>query len=158
MKSVYIETTIPSFYHETRPTDPAKTWRAVTRKWWDEKRFNYALYSSRWVLAELVLAPRGKAHKCRNLLRTVSILENPRNFRSIVDYYIEHRLMPGEASNDAAHLAIASAYKMDFLLTWNCKHLANAHKMEHIGVLNKRLGLHTPIITTPLGLMESAEK
>ena len=51
------------------------------------------------------------------------------------------------------HLAIASMHSVDFLLTWNCRHLANANKVQHVAVLNGRLGLHVPVITTPMLLM-----
>jgi len=61
--------------------------------------------------------------------------------------------MPAEAAGDAYHLAFACLQKVDFLLTWNCKHLANANKVQHLTVLNGRLGLPTPVITTPLTLM-----
>lgn len=61
--------------------------------------------------------------------------------------------MPGDALGDAAHLALASVHAVDYLLTWNCKHLANANKTQHLRVLNARLGLHVPILTTPLTLV-----
>jgi hypothetical protein len=60
--------------------------------------------------------------------------------------------MPKVAEGDALHLAYASFYKIDFLLTWNCKHLANANKYQHIRIINTRLQLHTPEIVTPLAL------
>lgn len=61
--------------------------------------------------------------------------------------------MPTEAAGDAYHLAMASLHRMDFLLTWNCRHLANANKQRHLALLNGRLGLPMPIITTPLTLI-----
>ncbi|MFG0285997.1 MAG: hypothetical protein ACF8R7_16390 [Phycisphaerales bacterium JB039] len=60
--------------------------------------------------------------------------------------------MPADAAGDAGHLALASLHGIDFLLTWNCRHLANANKMRHMAVLNGRLGLQTPVITTPFNL------
>jgi hypothetical protein len=61
--------------------------------------------------------------------------------------------MPREAEGDAYHLALASLCKVDFLLTWNCQHLANANKVRHLTILNSRLGLAMPVITTPLTLI-----
>ena len=55
---------------------------------------------------------------------------------------------------DALHVAIASYHKMDYLLTWNCNHLANANKKKHLRRLNERLRLNTPEIITPLELMD----
>jgi len=71
----------------------------------------------------------------------------------IVSTYVENFLMPAEFSGDALHLAYASYYKIDFLMTWNCEHLANANKRQHIRVINTRLGLAVPEIVTPLELV-----
>lgn len=60
--------------------------------------------------------------------------------------------MPRISTGDGLHLAYASLYKIDFLLTWNCNHLANANKKHHIRVINTRLGLFVPEITTPMEL------
>lgn len=57
--------------------------------------------------------------------------------------------MPAGAGGDAYHLTMASYYSVDYLLTWSCRHLANANKIKHIAVVNARLGLSVPIITTP---------
>jgi hypothetical protein len=65
--------------------------------------------------------------------------------------------MPKSLLGDAIHLAYASFYRIDFLLTWNCNHLANANKKRHIQVLNDRLGLFTPEIITPMELFEEEE-
>ncbi|GAG25498.1 unnamed protein product [marine sediment metagenome] len=153
MSSVYIETTVPSYYHETRSSPRIAAWRDVTRQWWDRHRRRYDLYISRFVLAELARAPAPKAGRARSLLKGVSVLDEPPGLEEVVAYYIEQKLMPAEAGGDAVHLALASMHSMDFLLTWNCQHLANANKIQHMAVLNGRLRLHLPVITTPLTLM-----
>jgi len=61
--------------------------------------------------------------------------------------------MPNDPQGDALHLAIASYHKVDALLTWNCKHLANANKFDHIRRINYEIGLPTPILTTPLNYL-----
>jgi len=61
--------------------------------------------------------------------------------------------MPNDPTGDALHLAIASYHQCDFLLTWNCKHLANANKFQHIKQINTRLGLSAPTLITPLELL-----
>ena len=63
--------------------------------------------------------------------------------------YIAAKVMPGFPVRDALHVAVACWYKMDFLLTWNCVHIANANKMRHLRTVNARLGLATPLIITP---------
>jgi hypothetical protein len=70
----------------------------------------------------------------------------------ITQEYVDNYVMPRVLEGDARHLAYASFYEMDFLLTWNCNHLANANKKQHIQVINKRLKLSTPEIVTPLTL------
>ena len=57
--------------------------------------------------------------------------------------------MPQDVLGDALHLALASYHKCDYLLTWNCKHLANPNKFKHMRIVNTSLGLYTPEITTP---------
>jgi hypothetical protein len=71
----------------------------------------------------------------------------------IVEAYIRHKVMPGDPLGDALHLALASYHKCDFLLTWNCRHLANANKFGHIRRINTVLGLFVPMLVTPLELL-----
>ncbi len=71
----------------------------------------------------------------------------------IVEAYVRHRLMPTDPSVDALHLALASYHKCEFLVTWNCQHLANANKYGHIRRVNNLLGLYVPVLATPLELL-----
>ena len=92
---------------------------------------------------------------CLKLPESLPVLSVPDPIADIVETYIEHQLMPRDPTGDALHLAIASYHHCRFLLTWNCAHLANANKQEHIRHVNALLGLHVPVLTTPLELMES---
>ncbi|MCI0356413.1 MAG: type II toxin-antitoxin system VapC family toxin, partial [Acidobacteria bacterium] len=71
----------------------------------------------------------------------------------IVRVYIQHKVMPADPGGDALHLALASYHKCDFLVTWNCRHLANANKFGHIRRINTLLGLFVPALVTPLELL-----
>ncbi len=73
--------------------------------------------------------------------------------RKFVEVYVANYLVPSIDLRDGFQLAFACFYKMDYLLTWNCAHLANVHKQEHIRIINLRLALHTPAIITPLELL-----
>lgn len=84
----------------------------------------------------------------------LKVLEFSQPIGQIAEIYIEQRLMPSDSAGDALHLAIASYHKCDYLLTWNCKHLANANKFGHIRRINERLHLHTPELVTPLELTQ----
>jgi predicted nucleic acid-binding protein len=153
MLSVYIETTVPSFYFETRSGPRMVAWRQATRRWWDEFRGHYKVVTSEFVLAELRRAPQAKAKSALGLIADVPLLKpTPEVFEAAMRY-AEERLMPSDALGDAAHLAIASAHGVDVLLTWNCRHLANANKASHIRALNERLGLPVPMIVTPMNLI-----
>ena len=76
----------------------------------------------------------------------------------IIKAYVDHRLMPASDVGEAAHLAIASFHAVDYLLTWNCRHLANANKFEQIRSINRRLGLLTPELVTPEQMFEEAAR
>ncbi len=153
MPSVYIETTIPSFYHETRRDPTIVAWRSATRRWWHKYRVLYDLYTSGFVYAELDLGPPAKRRRGIALLRQAQSLDEPPGLEDVIAFYIQHHLMPDDAKGDAAHLAMASMHHMNFLLTWNCRHLANANKVRHLTVLNARLGLPVPVVTTPYSLI-----
>ncbi|CAG0980144.1 hypothetical protein PHYC_01721 [Phycisphaerales bacterium] len=153
MPRVFIETTIPSFYFETRTDRRSQDWRDQTRRWWDDHRARYELVTSPLVLLEYRRSPVGKSSEAEQFFARVRLLDTPPEFESVVSHYIQQRLMPADAKGDAAHLAMASLHAADFLLTWNCQHLANANKQRHIRVINERLGLSTPIITTPFELI-----
>lgn len=130
----------------------AKAWRIATRQWWEDQRQQYELWTSRFVDEELAHAPASKRTLAEELIRDVSRLAELKEVSQVARMYVRNRLMPAEAGGDAFHLAMASVHAIDFLLTWNCRHLANANKMEHLRVINTRMGLSVPIVTTPLNL------
>ena len=92
-----------------------------------------------------------------SLVRDLPALEINQPVIDAVSAYISHRLMPADPTGDALHLAIASSHKIDFILTWNCRHLANANKFAHIRRVNGILGLFVPSLITPLELLGEAE-
>jgi len=152
---VYIETTIPSFYHETRKDIESLSRHHWTRKWWDEHRQEYELCTSFAVLQELASPayPSAKREKSLHLLREVPMLGESVRIGEIIRAYQKHKLMPQSPTGDALHLALASVHGCDFLLTWNCVHLANPNKLDHIRHVNERLGLPMPMLLTPVDLL-----
>lgn len=150
---VYIETTIPSFYHEVRATPDIVARRDWTRRWWDGAMDRYELVTSPAVLDELAggLPERGAMRL--DLVRDLPLLPIEPAILEIVQSYILYRLMPADPGGDAMHLALASYHKCDFLVTWNCQHLANANKFGHIRRVNTMLGLFVPALVTPLELL-----
>ncbi|MEI7867047.1 MAG: hypothetical protein WCI11_04075 [Candidatus Methylumidiphilus sp.] len=82
----------------------------------------------------------------------IQVLPPDEHVFEVAQVYLDNYLMPRSLTGDAIHLAYASYYKIDFLLTWNCNHLANANKKQHIRIINTRLYLRTPETITPLEL------
>ena len=148
----YIETTIPNFYYDARPDGAVISRRAWTRKWWSTRDL-YELSTSPAVLTELSAGTSQFVALRLKLLDGMEILPSVPEMAGIVQTYIDHKLMPGNPSGDALHLALASFYECDFIVSWNCKHLANPNKFAHIRSINRRLGLHVPEIVTPLELL-----
>ena len=150
---VYIETSIPSFYHEVRVEPEMVARRDWTRQWWDEVSDDYLLVSSVAVLDELQSGDFPNKDQAIELLSSLPLVPLELEIAEIVRVYIEHKVMPNDPVGDALHLALASFHKCDFLLTWNCRHLANANKFGHIRRVNAMLGLYIPLLVTPLELL-----
>lgn len=70
--------------------------------------------------------------------------------------YIENKVMPADVTGDALHLALATLHECDILVSWNCRHIANVNKFDHVRKINGRLGYETPQLITPLELIKEA--
>ena len=152
-KRVYLETTIPSFYHTVRTDVQSIARMSWTRQWWNEYAPTFILTSSAAVIAELRRGTGENVQARLDLLKDVVLLPITDEVERIAQIYISSLVMPQDPTGDALHLAIASFHKVDVLLTWNCAHLANANKFEHIRLVNYEIGLPTPILTTPLNFL-----
>jgi predicted nucleic acid-binding protein len=150
---VYIETTIPSFYYTTRAGAAALARRQWTRRWWELAVDRYFLVTSSAVLDELREGDYPSREPAVALVAALPILEITEAVAEIVAGYVRHRLMPADPAGDALHLALASYHRCDFLVTWNCQHLANANKFGHLRRVNGLLGLYVPVLATPLELL-----
>lgn len=156
-KRVYIETTIPSFYQETRTEPEMVARRRWTREWWDTRRHAYEVVTSAAVIEELESGEHPKRADALRLVVGLPLLPVVTAIDRIVDAYIARHVMPADPRGDALHLALASYHNCHFLLTWNCRHLANANKFDHIRFVNSELGIFCPILTTPVELLDLAE-
>lgn len=154
---IYIETSIPSFYFDTRAAVELRARRNWTRRWWDEPLADDERVTSSVVLEELERAPKPKYTRCLGLIDALPLLPYTEEVAEIVETYHRHKVMPIEASADADHLALATFHHCDMLVTWNCQHIANAHKFPHIRRINALLGYETPQLVTPLELLSSDE-
>ena len=152
-KRMYIETTIPSFYHTLRTDAESRVRQNWTRQWWNEYAGIFTLTSSVAVIEEISRGTSDKIQDRLDLLKDVELLPITGYIENIARIYIERLVMPQDPSGDALHLAIASFHNVDALLTWNCRHLANANKINLIRQINQELGLSMPELTTPLNYL-----
>ena len=128
--------------------------RNWTVDWWDNHSQKYELVTSIPVIEELQCGNHPKKNETLRLISALPILSIENEIYEIVDTYIENHVMPKDPRGDALHLALASFHHCHFLLTWNCAHLANANKFEHIRHINTILALYVPTITTPFELLD----
>jgi len=145
--TVYIETTIPSYYCDDRSEVMNDILR--TRQWWDEEREDYECAISPVVVEELDGGDYPTREDCLRLVELLPLLEVTPEILEVAAVYQAEHLMPRHPVADSIHLAIASWYRTDYLLTWNCRHLANANKTRHLEALNLRLRLGLPMLVTP---------
>lgn len=154
---IYVETTIPSFYHERRQNPGLVAMRNWTRDWWQAATVTDRLVTSRAVISELEFTPEPKRSDSLGLMAGVPALDEVPEIDETVEFYIAHKLMPASLVGDARHLALAAWHRCDVLATWNCRHIANPNKLEHIRHIHEMLGLHTPVLATPFQLLEAAK-
>jgi predicted nucleic acid-binding protein len=149
-RTVYLDTTIPSYLFDNRKS--IQHYREITETWWAQEREHFDLWISQETLTELSGRNYLTKPKTLECVSQIDVLPPHPRIAEIVQVCLDNYLMPGVFKGDALHLAYASLYKMDFLLTWNCNHLANANKKQHILIINTRLNLLTPELVTPYEL------
>ncbi|MBI2300922.1 MAG: type II toxin-antitoxin system VapC family toxin [Armatimonadetes bacterium] len=153
---VYVETSVPCFYFEERTDPDMVARREWTRAWVAVER--HELVTSPAVLDELEQRNYPGRERCLELVAKLPVLAVEPPVMEIVEAYIARQVMPADPAGDALHLALASFHRCDFLVTWNCRHLANANKFGHIRRVNTLLGLYVPALVTPLELQERADE
>jgi len=154
MPSIYIETSIVS-YLTAWPMHNliAAAHQALTRDWWDQRREHFELFASELVIQEASQGDTDAARRRLEALTGVAILSATPDVQSIAVELFRSGLVPANAAADAAHIAFASVYRIDFLLTWNCKHIANAERLPAIKQFLSARGMFVPNVCTPEELM-----
>lgn len=127
--------------------------REWTRDWWMSATLTEELVTSLGVIDELSQAPEPKRSDCLKLIESIPLLDVTEEVDDLVETYIFNKVMPDDAAGDALHLALATVQRCDILISWNCRHIANANKTPHIRKINGRLGYETPVLITPLELL-----
>ena len=152
---VYLDSTIPSAYCDERESIRYET--EATRRWWHEESEHYEIWVSPATMAELEDGDHPHKAEILAFADALDLLPPDPAVDALAQAYIENLVMPRKHQGDAWHLAYATYHGFDFLLTWNCNHLANANKRRHLETINWRLGFETPQIVTPLGLFKERD-
>jgi hypothetical protein len=152
---VYVETTFVS-YLTARPSRDVVIagHQQVTREWWDTRRANYELCISQLVLSEAGAGDPQAAQERLEVLKAMTLLETTADAVALAKELIQDGALPAKASDDALHIAVAAVNRVPYLLTWNCRHLANATMRPLIEAVCSRKGIKAPIICTPEELLE----
>jgi predicted nucleic acid-binding protein len=156
MKTVYIETSIVS-YLAARPSRDlrAAAWQQTTLQWWTQERPRYQLFTSELVLVEAGAGDASAAEKRVELLKNLPLLVITDQAKELAERLLAEGGMPSQAEADALHIAIAGIHSMDYLLTWNCRHIDNAATRPAIRSICAVAGYPCPEICTPLELLSS---
>ena len=151
---VYLETTIPSLLTAWPSRDLITAAdQQMTRTWWEKQRSNYDLVVSTLVLDEIKKGDPAAAAGRLAALTQCRIVTMDEAVAQLGEAIMRTRLIPARAYNDALHIAAAARHGIDFLLTWNCRHLANAAISEHVRMACRVAGYEPPVICTPAGLL-----
>lgn len=150
MQTVYVETTIPS-YLAARPSsqEPMASHQRLTQNWWSHDRHRFLLYSSIFVRQEASGGDTNAAQRRLQFLHGLTELEIPDALDGLESELIRLFQLPPRAATDASHLGMAILHRIDYLLTWNCTHLANATLQKDLHQYCQYHGLHYPIVCTP---------
>jgi len=153
-RRVYIETTVVSYLTALPSRDLIRAaHQRITCEWWDSRRDDFELYISQIVADESGAGDPDAAQRRLGLLQGIPRLEITEQVAHVTRSLLEHRAIPEKAVEDALHIAIAAVHGMDFLLTWNCAHIANAEMLDAITSAIGACGFPTPIICTPEELL-----
>lgn len=156
MKSkVYVETSVISYLTSRQNNDlRAMANQTATIEWWETQSQNFDLVISEFVIAEASLGNPDAAKRRLAVANGIMELEVTENTRKLAEHLIRSHALPAKAEIDAYHVAVAAVNGIDYLLTWNCAHIANARTRPRIEASCRVAGYEPPIICTPNELME----
>ncbi len=154
--SVYVETSVIS-YLTARPSRDVvvAAYQEITREWWRGARNRFALFASGLVVAEAGTGDPDAARARLEIIETLPQLRATAEATELARHLLELGAVPKEAGDDAAHIAIAVTNGIDYLVTWNFRHIANATMRSRIEDVCRRSGYAPPIICTPNELLET---
>jgi hypothetical protein len=153
---IYVESTIPSYVVARPARDLLQAARQqLTRDWWDMQRRKHELFTSQVVLDEIAFGEKTMAQLRLETLQSIPLLRVTDEAEELARQILGSGLLPATADRDATHIALASVYEMDILLTWNCRHIANASIQQRLRKRVEVAGFDLPVICTPEELTEN---
>ena len=153
---IYLESTIPSYVVARPARDLLQAARQqLTQDWWAWKRGDHDLFTSQLVLDEVAFGEPAMAQLRVAVLQGVPLVRVTDEVMELARAILASRLLPATADRDATHIALASAHEMDILLSWNCRHIANATIQARLRRLADAAGFALPVICTPEELMDN---
>lgn len=156
--SVYLETTIPSFL-TARPSNDLilAGQQQLTTRWWKSRKRHYRIFISELVIEETGRGDTAAANKRLAAIKPFPLLEIDHETIQLGSVILKSGIIPPKAAADAGHIAVAARHGIDYLLTWNCKHIANAEIIRHLDRLIRKCGYVPPTICTPTELFGGLE-
>jgi predicted nucleic acid-binding protein len=151
-QSLYLETSVVGAYLDNG--EPFR--RDLTIRWWEHELPEYRAVISPLVVREIERLPEPHRTGYLNLIRPIEQLELPDEAGILADGYISRGIFHRKYIADALHVALASFYKIDYLVTWNFGHLANVRRQARIRLFNTTAGFFVPMIVTPEFLVSEA--
>ena len=155
---VYVETTVVSYLAAAPSRDVVIAGhQQVTHDWWDTRGEGFELVASELVLQEVRSGDEQAARKRLEILDSLTLLETAQEALVLARQLVDSLAVPRKAVEDTLHIAIAATNGVEYLLTWNCRHLANATLRSRIEKICYWAGYEPPIICTPEELLEVDE-
>lgn len=154
-ETVYLETSVLSYY-TARPSRDVVViaHQEITRQWWEKALNEYEIFISQAVIDEASDGDPGASEERLKAMRDFQYLEINSKVGEMTEIYIAELKIPPKAVGDAVHIAIASIHEIDYLVTWNCSHIANGVIIKKLAEINTNYGVHTPVLCTPEELLE----
>jgi len=150
MASVYLETSVIGYLASRPGVDIIfAANQLMTLEWWNDHRSRFELFVSQAVVDECSAGDRTAAQERLVFLDGIPVLAINAATRNLAQELIRHVGLPAKAAVDAIHIATAALNKIDYLLTWNCKHIANPAFRRKIEDVLDGAGLPSPVICTP---------
>jgi len=154
LETVYIETSVVSYLVAQPNRNPITTSRQqLTKEWWADQREKFVCVISQEVIAEALEGDPFMAERRMAALQGLPLISGGVPAARLVAELLEHDLFPPNAEADALHLAHAACMPVDYLLTWNYRHLANAVVLNRLEKFLKTRGWPLPRVCTPEELM-----